>query len=154
MKRITFVGLAMLLTAATPAERSGKTGVDKLSWMSGVWSGRQGHDRTEERWSPPKAGVMLGTNLTVSGSSAKAYEFLRIAADDKGRVIYWSSPQGRQAVPFELVAAAPNEAVFENPKHDYPTRISYRREGNRMAATISGPGGSSPMSWNFRLTPD
>ena len=154
MKRISLLGMAFFLTAAAPAEWTGKSGVDGLSWMSGVWSDGQGNDGTQERWSPPRAGVMLGTNLTVSGSSAKEYEFLRIAPDEKGRVTYWASPQGRKAVPFELVAAGPNEAVFENPKHGYPTKISYRREGDRMVATISGPGGLNAMSWNFRLVQD
>jgi hypothetical protein len=152
MKKIGLIALPLLTVAAAPPEWTGNNGVQALGWMSGAWIDGSGNNSTEERWSRPKAGVMLGTNLTVSGSLAKEFEFLRIAPDEKGRVTYWASPQGRKAVPFPLVTGGNNEAVFENPKHGYPTTISYRREGNRLIARISGPGGSNPMTWNFKLS--
>jgi hypothetical protein len=30
--------------------------------------------------------------------------------------------------------------VFENLEHDFPQRIEYQRDGDRLTATISGPG--------------
>jgi hypothetical protein len=42
------------------------------------------------------------------------------------------------------------EAVFENPHHDFPQRIVYRREGKALIATVSLNDGSNAMSWRYR----
>jgi hypothetical protein len=75
---------------------------------------------------------------------------MRIAADTSGRVSFWASPAGKAAVPFRLISSGPREAVFENLKNDYPTRIVYRRSGSTLVGTISGTGGANSMSWTFR----
>ena len=49
----------------------------------------------------------------------------------------------------KLVSAAANSVVFENPAHDFPTRIAYRRHGKVLTATISGPGGAGSQSWRY-----
>lgn len=156
MRRTPIVALATVffLTGATPPDWNGSMGVQGLTWMGGVWleGGKGGW--TEERWSPPRGGVMLGTNLSGRGSTATGFEFLRIAADDRGRVTYWASPGVKNAVPFRLTAASPTKALFENPQHDFPTRIEYRRKGDEMIAAISGPGGANPMTWTFKRAPE
>jgi hypothetical protein len=43
--------------------------------------------------------------------------------------------------------------VFENPAHDFPTRVAYRRDGDRLVATVSGPGGRDAQSWTFVRKP-
>jgi hypothetical protein len=40
--------------------------------------------------------------------------------------------------------------VFENPTNDYPTKIVYRRKGETLLATITGPEGKNSYSWTFR----
>ena len=95
---------------------------------------------------------MLGTNLSGKGGKAEGFEFLRIAAEADGTVNYWGSPGGKAAVPFKLVSMSSNAVVFENPKHDFPTRIAYRRSGARLTATVSGPDGRGAQSWTFRLS--
>ena len=68
-------------------------------------------------------------------------------------MIFWASPAGKTAVPFRLVSSKAGEAVFENPVNSYPVRIAYRREGDRLVATVSGKEGRNPMSWTFRKRP-
>ena len=132
-------------TAAAPATR-----VDDLGWLSGSWVSDTRQGWTEELWTAPRGGVMLGVNRSGKGERASGFEYMRIAADSAGRISFWASPQGAAAVPFRLVSSGPREAVFENPKNDYPTRIVYRRTGTTLAATISGPDGTRPMRWTFR----
>jgi hypothetical protein len=75
---------------------------------------------------------------------------MRIAVETDGKLTFWGSPGGKPPVPFRLARSGPNRLEFENPAHDYPTRITYRREGERLTATISGPNGTNPMSWRYR----
>jgi hypothetical protein len=119
-----------------------------LGWMSGRWVEEKGERWTEENWSAPRAGTMLGTSLSGRGTRLGDWEFLRLVADADG-LTYWASPAGRPPVPFRLVSASGTEAVFENPKHDYPTRIAYSRTGDVLTATISGPGGAPPITWRY-----
>lgn len=124
--------------------------VEMLAWMSGDWSEDKDGRWTEERWSRPRGGVMLGTSLSGRGGQAGDYEFIRIAAGADGTATYHASNRGSAPVPFRMTSGGAREAVFENPNHDYPTRISYRRQGDVLTATISGPGGTNPMSWRYR----
>ena len=47
-----------------------------------------------------------------------------------GGVFYVATPEGEGTTAFRLTRAVDGEALFENPAHDFPTRIRYRREGD------------------------
>ena len=141
---------ALALCAVLTAAAAPKAKVADLGWMAGTWVSETPKGWTEEHWMPPRGGVMLGTNRSGQGNAAKGFEFMRIAEGADGTVIFWASPSGAPASAFPLTSLKPNEAVFENPAHDYPTKIVYRRDGNRLVGTISGAGGKNPMSWTFR----
>lgn len=89
---------------------------------------------------------MLGANLSGGG-----YEFLRIAANDTGRPVYYSMPEGRSPpTEFAMAAHAGQRIVFENAAHDFPKRIIYAREGDVLTARIDGGEGSEQaMEWRF-----
>ena len=150
--RIRLEALAAIFLLGTAAAPHGAdvAKMDGLAWLNGGWASRDGDQWTEEHWTAARGGVMLGTNLSGKGEKAGAFEFLRIAAGGDGAVYYWAAPGGRTPVAFRLVSVSDAEAVFENPEHDFPTRIAYRREGDVLTATISGPDGANAMSWTFR----
>lgn len=120
-----------------------------LGWLSGRWVHEGPDGWAEESWTPSRAGVMLGTGLNGKGAEAAGFEFMRIADGPDG-VTFWGSPGGRAPVAFPLVEQGTRDVAFENPRHDYPTRISYRREGRVLIATISGPGGANAQSVRYR----
>jgi len=135
----------MALAAASPA-----VPVDDLAWLAGQWASETGDRWTEESWTPPRGGVMLGHSRTGRGDVMREFEFLRIAADADGALAYIAQPQGGAAVAFALVRQEGRSATFENPGHDYPQRIHYVRDGDTLTATISRIDGSKPMRWTFR----
>ena len=144
---MTMAAAALLLIGAAPGAKR----AEDLGWLAGSWVAEEpGQSWTEERWAKPRGGVMLGTSLSGKGGEAGWFEFMRIAAGEDGRLAFHASPGGAPAAAFPLVASGAREAVFENPAHDYPTRIVYRREGKVLSATISGPGGAKARSWRFR----
>lgn len=145
---VLLIGIGSLAAAAAATAEAPK-GVAALAWMSGDWVEEKGDRWTEESWSRPRGGVMLGTGRSGRGDRLADWEFLRIEADETGVPTYWGSPRGSAAVPFGLVSASPRQAVFENLKHDYPVRIVYRRDGEALIATISGPNGANPMRWRY-----
>jgi hypothetical protein len=134
---------ALLIGAAPPGPKA-------PAWLAGAWETEQAGSWTEERWTPPRGGVMLGTSLSGKGQSATWFEYMRIAPDEADMLHFYGSPQGKPAVAFRVESAAADSIVFVNPAHDFPTRISYRRAGDRLVATVSGPGGANPQTWNYR----
>ena len=150
--RLLVLGIGLSLSHAAPAADAPT--VASLEWLSGRWVSDNGKTWTEENWSSPRGGMLLGNSKQGQGNRTAEFELLRISPDDKGVVTYWASPAGRPPTPFALVSSEPNHAVFENPAHDYPTRIEYRRDGKNLTATISGPGGADPMSWHHRRVGD
>jgi hypothetical protein len=147
MKRLFAAGLALLLMgqAAPPAR------VADLGWMSGRWETEvHNDDLTQEVWSEPRGGIMLGYSRSGTGERLREFEFLRIQAGDDGVPLYLAQPGGRPSVAFRLVAHDATSATFENPQHDYPQRIRYERLRDTMLATISKLDGSNAMRWLYR----
>jgi len=111
----------------------------ELAWMTGHWASRDGELRMEEHWTQPAAGSMMGINRMMSGERTLSFEFLRIVAGPDG-VVYLASPGGRNPpTPFPLVDVDGTRAVFENPDHDFPRRITYWLDGDgSLNALIEG----------------
>ena len=146
MRQLAVLALIGFATVASAPARS----MADLGWLSGAWVSQGKDGWTEEHWTSPRGDMMLGTNRSGKGDKAIAFEFMRIAPDGLGRISFWASPSGKAAVRFPLVSSGPREAMFENPANDFPTRIVYRRKGETLVATISGPGGKSSFSWTFK----
>ena len=137
--------LATVLVAASPA-----ASVDELGWLAGDWVSEEGERWTEERWTPPRGGVMLGHSRSGRGEALREYEFIRIARGDDGAISYIAMPQGGAPVAFQLVRHEGTRATFENPAHDFPQRIDYARDGDTLTATISAIDGAKPRRWTYR----
>ena len=137
---------AFLLAGAQAAPVS----VADLAWISGSWETAEGERWTEEVWVAPRGGVMMGFSRSGQGETVREFEYIRLQAGADGVPVYWASPGGGPAVGFRLVASESAAATFENPAHDFPQRIHYRRDGDRMVATISARDGTNAMSWTYQ----
>ena len=81
---------------------------------------------------------MIGSGRTVSGGKAVDYEFLRIVEEADG-IYYVAKPTAnKEETRFKLTRGSSSEAVFENPAHDFPQRVIYKREGEKLNARIEG----------------
>ncbi len=110
-----------------------------LDWLQGHWCRVSGESRMEEYWLAPVGGTSVGVNRTVRDGRTVAFEFLRIVLRD-GVAVYIASPNGQPPTEFVSTGHGADWIAFENPQHDFPQRIAYRREGSRLLAEISGPG--------------
>lgn len=96
MRKAIISALALLLMgqAAPPA------GVGDLAWMSGHWATEESGRWTEESWSAPRGGIMLGHSRSGSGEAVREFEFLRLQAGTDGVPVYFAQPGGGPPVPF------------------------------------------------------
>lgn len=108
-------------------------------WLAGDWCSHSGARTSEEHWLPAAGGMMLGTARTVTPGRDTEFEFLRIESVG-GVSVYLAQPQGAAATAFKRSAAGEGWIRFENPAHDFPKRVEYRRTGAVLHAEIAGPG--------------
>lgn len=144
MKRMMIAGLALLCVGA------GQEAEPKLpGWMAGCWIEKKGDRWTEECWTVPRAGMMMGSSRMGRGDKTISWENLRIVMDEGG-MSYIASPGGREPTTFAWQAAKQSGVTFVNVAHDYPQRIRYWREGEMLMAEISLADGSRPMRWAYK----
>ena len=82
--------------------------------------------------------MMLGMSHTVVDGKTRAFEFIRIVQEENGDIFLVAAPSGQPKARFKLTNVAGSEARFENPKHDFPQRIIYRRDGDSLTGRIEG----------------
>lgn len=156
------IGLAAALAiqAGGGEDQPASRDISQLHWMAGAWVNDSEQSCSEEHWMPPRGGSMIGMNRMLRKAAGDPvqertvfYEFLRIEQNAEG-LVYLASPKGRQpSTAFKLSRIAANEVVFENPEHDFPQRITYRRDADTMHARIEGTQNGQPASeeWTWRL---
>jgi hypothetical protein len=126
-------------------------GLEPLSWLAGSWLSVADDAQTEEHWSPPRAGTMLGMNRTVSGSRTTHYEFLMIEREGE-EIVYTARPSGQAEASFRAGALTNLRIVFENPKHDFPKRITYEADGDdAFVAHLEGVEDGKPRTSEWRF---
>ena len=123
-----------------------------ISWIAGDWQTAPGGRRQiEEHWTQIAGGSMMGMSRTVAGEKTVEFEYLRIEQRADG-IYYVAHPKARcPGTDFKLTRASATEAVFENPQHDFPKRIIYRKAADdSLTATIDGGEGSKAMTFAYR----
>lgn len=115
-----------------------------LKFFAGCWWLEGKITRSEEIWGRPGAGMMMGFSRTMRGDRTVEFEYIRIEPRD-GVLVYVPTIRGKETV-FKAAKVGANEAVFENPEHDFPQRIIYRGGGDSLTARIESMDGN--REWN------
>lgn len=127
-----------------PAESTDVNSVASMGWLYGCWGGLVNKRSFREQWMPLRGDTMIGMSSTVNEDKMQDYEYLRIEAQADG-VYYVALPSGQPPDKFKLVSINidPREGatfyIFENPQHDFPQRVIYRRATEGwLYATVEG----------------
>ena len=119
-------------------------------WLAGSWTtGGTQDEWSEEWWTPSKAGIMLGAGRSGKGAVLGNFEHMRIIRDGGGGLSFCAMPQGAAGACFRGVSSDRNSITFENPAHDFPQRVSYRREGEQLTASVSDLDGKRVQQWRY-----
>ena len=127
--------------AATPLAAQSVSGpIDRAAWLSGCWEMRVRDRLRMEMWMPPAGGTMMGASRTTRAGVVREYEQLRLHTSGD-TLIYSALPSGQSLADFRSTLISETSLVFENPTHDFPKKIVYRRVGaDSIVARVEGPG--------------
>ncbi len=144
-----FGAMAVVVVASAAAAAEQPRAQALPGWLAGGWLAQTGGGKwTEEWWTPPRGGLMLGGGRSGKGDKVDWWELTRIEQSD-GTIRFCALPKGQKGACFTATNVTADEITFENPGHDFPTRVQYRRSGSGIDAEISGPAGANAQRWRF-----
>ena len=150
MRSIWSIGLVTVLTVGAFSQTS-STKIADLGWLAGCWEmkdEKRGMLITE-MWMRPAGDAMMGVGRTIKSGKLVDFENLRIV-EDAGGLSYISRPSANKAdTTFKMIRSSATEIVFENLGHDFPQRIMYKRDGEKMTARIEGSINGKTRSVDF-----
>jgi len=111
----------------------------KLEWLSGVWvrTNMPANRSGNERWVKMSAGEWQGFGLTLKGQDTVAFEKLKMVIKDDAIYYVADLSENKQPVYFKLTEISENGFMVENPEHDFPKKIRYQKDGDKLRATIA-----------------
>lgn len=146
---------AWVFAAAMAAGSAGAQvkGIDSLAWLAGCWKADGAEAGSNEHWLAPAGGTMMGVGRTVKGGRTVDHEFMRIASDDQGRLVFHAMPANKAPAAFTAIQHDEGGVTFENPRDEFPQRVIYRRNGpDKLAARIEGLRNGQPRGIDFPMT--
>ena len=116
---------------------------ETLKALEGAWCLTEKiGETTIETWKSVNDSLFQITTISTNNSDTSLLETIRV--ERTGDAVFYRSTvagqNGGQAVSFKMVENGPDFWIFENPAHDFPQRIIYRKEGAyKLNARIEGP---------------
>ncbi|MDD2821923.1 MAG: DUF6265 family protein [Flavobacterium sp.] len=154
--RKTFTILVLLLVVAA-CKNSDSNKNDKIKasqWLLGKWQSKSTDGYLQETWKKVNDSTFQATSYYIKEEDTLHFE--TITLQQKGEELTYSAAVKGQnddkPVAFKLTTATEKQLVFENPKHDYPQKISYTQTTpNNLVAKISGIQQAKPTSEQFSM---
>lgn len=143
--------LALVLCVSACAAHA-QHDIARLAWLGGCWKPDGGERGSIEQWLPLEGGTLMGIGRTVKQGKTVSHEFMQIRAQADGALAFHAHPSGQQPASFPVLRMTDTEVVFENLKHDFPHRVIYALEGDKLKARIEGVRGGNPRVIAFPMT--
>jgi hypothetical protein len=138
MRSIVISCLVAVFYSTAIAQSASSAKLAELGWLSGCWEmkNRERGTLITEMWMKAEGDAMLGVGRTLKAGKLVDFEFLRIVEDVNG-LSYISRPSAnKEDTAFRMIKISTSEIVFQNLTHDFPQRIIYKREGEKLKARI------------------
>ena len=123
-----------------------------MQWMEGTWKINAGNNVIVEQWHVVNDSLLSGKSVFIkNGKDTIPQESLQLVYR-AGEWYYVSKVSGQnndQPVSFKIIFLKGTEFISENPTHDFPQRIAYRRIRNQLFASIEGKNGNKYGKQNF-----
>ena len=115
--------------------------ITPYTWFLGSWQNDTKVGIYREEWKQQNDTLYVGESYIVLDKEIMFYERISIERH-KTEWYYKVNVKGQnndQPVSFKLTSISHDELVFENPEHDFPTKITYQKiREDSIVAIISG----------------
>ncbi|WP_276132634.1 DUF6265 family protein [Polluticoccus soli] len=129
--------------------------INNVRWMLGEWVKEMPNGVFVEKWQEETDTSYIGEGtFTTNNGDVMFSEKLRL--EQRGDELWYiptvANQNNAQPVLFKETKIVDNEAVFENPEHDFPQRIIYKRTSDStLYARIEGKQGGQDAKEEFNF---
>jgi hypothetical protein len=145
----------LLLSCQNKAERKFEK-LEKMNWLIGQWENKTPEGYLTETWTKDNDSTFLGQSYFIVKEKDTVHFESIVLMQVNDDLIYQPIVKGQnedQPVDFKLTSDAEDSFTFENPKHDYPQKITYKKSNDKsLTATISGLQQGKQSSESYPMT--
>jgi hypothetical protein len=138
-----------VITEKTPLQ------IEKAAWLSGHWGASTPEGDLTENWVKVNDSVYHGESYFVTPKKDTVFAETVVLDDVAGKMAYTVSVPGQndeKPVRFDLTKISDTEMTFENPQHDYPSKIVYTQiKADSLVAVIYGKQDGKDKSETFAM---
>ncbi len=143
-----FIGLFCFISCSCPTKDDLKVAyvkeysqIEKANWLLGSWQNISKDGALFEIWEKKNDSTLTGKSFFIAGKDTVSSE--TVSLEQRGDKLFYiptvKDQNNGQAVKFTLTNSTSNKFVFENPQHDFPTKISYTKiNSDSLVAEIWG----------------
>jgi Domain of unknown function (DUF6265) len=125
---------------------------DAFKWIIGNWKINAGSGTIVEQWQIINDSTFAGKSYFVkNGTDTIPQETIELSFrnGDWHYIPTVKNQNNNQPVAFKIIFLRGTEFISENPVHDFPQRIAYRRIKNQLFASIEGKRNGKYGKQNF-----
>lgn len=147
MKNTVIAAAALLLLAACKQQHKETDppeiplNITNAAWLLGTWKNNADGEDYTETWKKVNDSVFHGEAFVLKNNDTTFHETV-VLAEANGSMGFTVTAHGQndeQPIRFEMTSITQKEMIFENPKHDFPTKIIYTQvTPDSLVAVISG----------------
>ncbi|KQO33167.1 hypothetical protein ASF10_19020 [Flavobacterium sp. Leaf82] len=140
-QKITLLALVLVAISCQKKESVEKDKIKIADWLIGNWENKSPDGALSENWIKLNDSTFSAASYFIKGKDTLHFENIVLA--QKGETLtYFATVKGQnddKPVAFPSTAESDKQLIFENPKHDYPQKITYTKGAdNTITAEISG----------------
>lgn len=156
MKTFIAIGMLFLLTSCQTKSEQKFEKLEKMNWLIGQWENKMPYGVLTETWTKDNDSTFSGKSYFIKNEKDTVHSESIILNQIKDELLYKPTVKGQnndEPVEFKLTTEIDNSFAFENPKHDFPQKIVYKKVNDKsLIATISGNQGGKPASESYPMT--
>ena len=142
--KLTLIALLVIVCLASCKNNSSENKfgkLEKMNWLIGNWEQKLPDGTLKETWTKENDSTFSGDSYFINAKDTVHFESIKLIQKVE-ELTYMATVVGQNddaPVAFKLTSDIGNTFTFENPAHDYPQKITYKKvASDRLIATISG----------------
>jgi len=153
MKSKLILAVIGILAAGSWAQQQSE--LKKMEWLLGTWETKTPKGSLYETWTRKSNHEFQGKSYFLKNKDTLLFETVQLVEKDKKLHYIVSVKKQNGGFPVSFVSKKTSEEkaiVFENPLHDFPKAISYKKTGkDSLLAEISGSKDGREMKQQFPM---
>lgn len=114
--------------------------IQKASWLLGAWESESEDGKMSETWVKDNEDSYSAKTYFVIGQDTVFRELSKLEETGSNLqcVISIEGENDEKPVTFKMTKQSEQNLVFENPRHDFPQKVTYECKGDSIIVEISG----------------